>query len=443
MSHLEEASVALAIYQRLKSANGNWQYRFVETGQGKRTGSLRGPFFIRPTFYVGGVRKQPWKALDAATFEQAEAEAETRAAAFDAQRKGLTVAEAVTGGDADRITLRAAVDHFLEEKRSAGCTPGTMDDYTHILEEFLKLLPPQNRFLDQVEEKQTHRGIQKRTSPVLKDYMVKLQTGGDGRKAGSKRTVHNKMSVVFFMLKEAGINQPSKLITVPDFEDENEEAKPYTKEDLQKLFGVMDEDEQFLFTFFLDSAARKGEVAHATWSDIYDGKFHVRKKVYKNAKGETKTWTVKTHADRKVPLTRELLAMIEKRKRKGATESKWLFPNAEGNPENDNGFIRQLKRIAKRAGLICGQCQSTLTKADRYGVNKRQEVVCCADDCQVCEQHYLHRLRKTAATIWHNTGVPLRTIQKWLGHKSIETTMIYLGVQDSDELQEQINVRKY
>src|SRR6266850_328759 len=213
MSHLEEASVALAIYQRLKSANGNWQYRFVETGQGKRTGSLRGPFFIRPTFYVGGVRRQPWKALDAATFEQAEAEAETRAAAFDAQRKGLTVAEAVTGGDADRITLRAAVDHFLEEKRSAGCTPGTMDDYTHILEEFLKLLPPQNRFLDQVEEKQTHRGIQKRTSSVLKDYMAKLQTGGDGRKAGSKRTVHNKMSVVFFMLKEAGINQPSKLIT--------------------------------------------------------------------------------------------------------------------------------------------------------------------------------------------------------------------------------------
>jgi len=107
------------------------------------------------------------------------------------------------------------------------------------------------------------------------------------------------------------------------------------------------------------------------------------------------------------------------------------------------GNAPQLKRIAKRAGLICGQCQSTLTKADRYGVNKRQEVVCCADDCQVCEQHYLHRLRKTAATIWHNTGVPLRTIQKWLGHKSIETTMIYLGVQDSDELQEQINVRKY
>jgi integrase len=397
----------------------------------------------RPS-HVGGVRKQPWVTLDASSFEHALAEAETRSTAFEAKAKGLTVAEAVTGGDADRITLRGAVDHFIEEKRTGGAAPSTIDDYTRILEEFLTLLPPQIRFLDQIEETQTHRGIQKRTSSVLRDYMQKLQqSGGMTNRPQSKRTVHNKMEVVFFMLKEAGINHPSKLVTVPDFSDEEEEAIPYTKEDLRKLFAQMDEDEEFLFTFFLDSAARKSEVAHATWSDIYDGKFHIRSKAYKNDKGVAKMFTVKTHADRRVPLTRDLLAMIEKRKRKGASESKWLFPNAVGNPENDNGFIRQLKRIAKKAGLICGQCQSTLTKADRYGANKRQEVVWCSDDCQVCEQHYLHRLRKTTASIWHNTGVPLRTIQKWLGHKSIETTMIYLGVQDADELQEQINVRKY
>jgi integrase len=101
------------------------------------------------------------------------------------------------------------------------------------------------------------------------------------------------MEVVFFMLKEAGIVEPSKLVTVPDFHDEDDEAVPYTKEDLRKLFDVMDEDEKFLFTFFLDSAARKGEVAHATWNDIYDGKFHIRAKAYKNAKGEAKMFTVK------------------------------------------------------------------------------------------------------------------------------------------------------
>jgi len=39
--------------------------------------------------------------------------------------------------------------------------------------------------------------------------------------------------------------------------------------------------------------------------------------------------------------------------------------------------------------------------------------------------------------------VPVRTIQHWLGHKSLETTMIYLGIQDTEALQEQVNTPKY
>ena len=101
----------------------------------------------------------------------------------------------------------------------------------------------------------------------------------------------------------------------------------------------------------------------------------------------------------------------------------------------------KLSRIRERD--FCGQCRSEITKSDRYGKNKRVETVWCADDCQVCEQHYLHRLRKTCATHWHNTGVPVRTIQHWLGHKSLETTMIYLGIQDTEALQEQVNTPKY
>jgi site-specific recombinase XerD len=77
-------------------------------------------------------------------------------------------------------------------------------------------------------------------------------------------------------------------------------------------------------------------------------------------------------------------------------------------------------------------------RADQPDTRHGQDV-CCADDCQVCEQHYLHKFRKTRATHWHNTGVPIRTIQKWLGHKSLETTMIYLGIKDTEELKEQIN----
>ena len=57
---------------------------------------------------------------------------------------------------------------------------------------------------------------------------------------------------------------------------------------------------------------------------------------------------------------------------------------------------------------------------------KEREVTCKTNE--VCENIYLHRLRKTCATRWPNNGVNVRTIQAWLGHKSLETTQIYLGV---------------
>jgi integrase len=59
----------------------------------------------------------------------------------------------------------------------------------------------------------------------------------------------------------------------------------------------------------------------------------------------------------------------------------------------------------------------------------------------VCEKHYLHGLRKTCATFWHEKNIPLRTIQYWLGRKSLATTQKYLGIKDSAELQSQINGR--
>jgi len=151
---------------------------------------------------------------------------------------------------------------------------------------------------------------------------------------------------------------------------------------------------------------------------------------------------LKTHADRKVPLTRELLAMIEKRKRKGATESKWLFPNAEAILRTTTGSsATEAHREARRSNLRT--IASRRSRRRPLRVNKRREVVCCADDCQYANNTICIAYARRRRLSVHNAGVPLRTIQKWAGHKSIEPTMIYLGVQDSDELQEQINVRKY
>jgi len=102
--------------------------------------------------------------------------------------------------------------------------------------------------------------------------------------------------------------------------------------------------------------------------------------------------------------------------------------------------LRKFKAIAKRAGLNCGHCRTTI-KDGKYD-NKREVEVTCAQR-PVCEKHYLHRLRKTCATFWHEQGIPLRTIQYYVGHKSLETTQKYLEITDESKLQEKLNARKF
>jgi integrase/recombinase XerD len=43
----------------------------------------------------------------------------------------------------------------------------------------------------------------------------------------------------------------------------------------------------------------------------------------------------------------------------------------------------------------------------------------------------LHKFRKTFATFHHEHGISVRTLQNWLGHSDLETTMAYLKGSDA------------
>src|SRR5437763_1240754 len=72
----------------------------------------------------------------------------------------------------------------------------------------------------------------------------------------------------------------------------------------------------------------------------------------------------------------------------------------------------------------CRNCKTTI-KQGKYHLRKPTEVTCATSP--VCEKHHLHRLRKTCATRWLRNGVNLMDIKTWLGHKSLETTELYLS----------------
>ena len=52
-------------------------------------------------------------------------------------------------------------------------------------------------------------------------------------------------------------------------------------------------------------------------------------------------------------------------------------------------------------------------------IQTAKRTVTCKTDA-VCVHWYLHRFRKTCATRWHHEGIPVRSIQHWLGHKTLE-----------------------
>ncbi len=109
----------------------------------------------------------------------------------------------------------------------------------------------------------------------------------------------------------------------------------------------------------------------------------------------------KNHEERQVPLTTELGALLADHKKHAASD-RWVFTNEDGKPEGH--FLRKVKVIAKRAGLNCGQCKRTIREG-RYDNRHKVETTC--ESRPVCEEHHLHRLRKTAATNWLRSGFDL------------------------------------
>ena len=372
----------ITVYTRQKR-DGRWRYERVKEGRGHKLGDSVGPFYLRYTHEGRQVLSKPL-----ATIAEAREEATRLRAGYEAKAHGLTVEELDELKNPNRLRLANAIQNFLDLKKNK--EPKTIAAYRLHLDGFAA--STKIRFLDEV------------TADTMRAY--DRQMAADGY---ADKTRRNRLMTVAFLLKKYKIENPLPSDELPTV---NEEAAiPYTSAQLKKLFAVMDEEETLRYQFFLGTGCREREVTFAAWDDIeYDeGVYHVQRKPEVG-------FNIKNHQNRPTPVPTSVLQALAKRQK---TKSRWIFTNEESQPETH--FLRKFKNIALRAGLNCGRCKTTIKKD-----GKLVEVSC--KNNPVCDQWYLHRLRKTAATRWHENGIPVRTIQVWLAHKSLETTQIYLGV---------------
>jgi integrase/recombinase XerD len=193
-------------------------------------------------------------------------------------------------------------------------------------------------------------------------------------------------------------------------------VKMYTKDQLVELMAASSQEEFERHQFFLGTGARDEEVQFAIWKDIdFDlYKFSVKAKPDLGFK-------TKGRQERSIPIP-EFLVNLLKERRKRNPDSRFIFPAPNGGPNVH--FLRSLKLLAFRNGMNCGDCVS------KKGLS-------CGDH-PVCEHWILHRFRKTFATLHYRTGkVTMKTLQIWLGHKNLRTTMLYLA----DEADENPEIR--
>ena len=298
------------------------------------------------------------------------------------------------------------MDTYLEQKKNKA--EKTREQYRLTLDEFIEGLG-RIKFLDEIDVAALRK---------YKDFLTAKGFAG--------KTIDTRINIVNFLLKKNGVDARLPRDQMPVVE--TEAAVPYSEDEMRKLFREMDKEEAIRYKFFLGTACRDKEVTYAAWAGI-----NFDKKTYTVRGKPDEGFTVKNHESRTIPIPDTLAAALKAR-RKPNPSARWIFVNEAGVP--DNHFLRKLKRIALRAGVNCGQCRTTVTKG-KYTTKKQVEVSCATDP--VCEHIYLHRFRKTCATRWQEAGVPIRTIQHYLGHKNLETTAFYLGVSDSDRMRDKIN----
>jgi integrase len=201
------------------------------------------------------------------------------------------------------------------------------------------------------------------------------------------RTASNKMLRVGQFLRAVQKQKPGEgLVTKRDGKYEEKEPEVYTDDELKKFFEHCSPFHYAVFKTYLMSGLRRKELENLTWDcvDLKAGTLRVE------AKGDfvPKTWQQRT-----VEIPQELIEILKSLPR----TSRYVFPTSTGN----------------RWIHSWDSCQEIAAAA------KLQNV-------------YVHKFRGTCATRLLHGGMDLKTVQRLLGWKSLESAMRYLAKAQSD-----------
>jgi integrase len=269
-------------------------------------------------------------------------------------------------------------------------------------------------FLEEIEltkDEKTHEGYEialryfqescakRNLEDIERIDLLKFTVFLKNEKKLSPRTVHNKFACVLTFLNSHGL---PKLIGKKDRPRYvSEEVEIYEEDELERLYKVCTPYHATLYRFLLMTGLREQEAMYCAWSDANLNASTVNMR-WKRQYG----FEPKAYREREVPIPAKLVDLLREFRPKDAKGTALIFSTASGRP--DTHMLRALKRNAVHSG-------------------------------QAPDRFWLHKFRATFATMHLAAGVDLRTVQAWLGHTNLESTIRYLKPARHEAVREKVN----
>jgi integrase len=297
----------------------------------------------------------------------------------------------------EEVTLEEVGRRHVERLQLLGRKRSTLMDYESTLR--VHLVP---FFGD--------RPIASITPGQIERYLTVKLRGGRAPKS-----IRNDLGLLYGVLGLAEkrgwiLSNPCKHVELPRAGTHDDgDIRYLSPEEVEALCRAVPDDdlgttERLLYRTAAMTGLRQGELLALRWRDVDwpAGRVRVRRSLVRGEFGTPKS----RRASRSVPLADVLAAALDAHQRTSAyaRDDDLVFAHPHlGKPIDRSKLLKRYKSAARRAGI----------RDVRF-----------------------HDLRHTFGTRMAAAGVPMRTLQEWLGHRDFKTTLIYVDYAPSGKERE-------
>lgn len=289
----------------------------------------------------------------------------------------------VRESDEDVIMVRK----FLMSKKVKGCTDRTIEFYT---KELQRALPKLQKSLRDI------------TVDDIRWFIADKEFNGNCSRVTCSNTLR-VLSSLFQFMRDEGYIQENPVMKFGAYKVPKQKKEAFTEYEVELMRGLIKEPKAMaIFEMLLSTGCRVSELCQIKQSEISGYEILV------HGKGQ-KDRIVRMNTRARVTLTKYINSKCQE-----SLESVWLFPKKEYRHK----CLYPSEHIDKCT------VESIIRKIGRT----------------IDIEAYPHKFRRTCATWALKRGMDLMYVSKMLGHDSVQTTQIYLDL-DEETMKEQH--RKY